>query len=73
MQYPILIHFRKNSMNHKIEHKDGEFISTKKDTILHGYGISIVQDITKKYDGFATFKQEKNSFVAKAALCVITE
>ena len=59
-------------MHHEINHKNGVFVSTKKDKALHGHGIAIVQDITKKYDGFATFEHTKDSFVAKAALRVIT-
>ena len=47
--------------------------TTKKDAAFHGYGISIVQDVAKKYNGFATFECSGDTFVAEAALCVVAE
>ena len=60
-----------NAMSHEVKHKDGVFFSTKKDSALHGHGISIVQSIVKKYDGISSFENTDDSFVAKTALRVI--
>lgn len=47
--------------NHKIK-------TTKKDKDNHGYGISSMNKIAKKYSGKIEFKEEQNYFISKVIL-----
>jgi len=70
---PYLYISVKNALCGEIRSKNGIIATTKKDVAFHGYGTSIVREIAKKYDGFATFKHTEDSFSAEAALRVIVE
>ncbi|ACV63157.1 signal transduction histidine kinase regulating citrate/malate metabolism [Desulfofarcimen acetoxidans DSM 771] len=45
-----------------------DFITSKADKTKHGYGISIIQRITRKYNGAFDIILSNNSFLVKAAL-----
>ena len=48
--------------------RGGEFVTSKKDKAKHGYGISIMQRIVRKYDGAFDMIPSENSFLVRAAL-----
>ena len=70
---PYLYISVKNATNHGNKPKDSKFTTTKKDAAFHGYGISIVQNVARKYNGFAAFEYEEESFAAEAALRMTAE
>ena len=45
--------------------KDGELFTSKKDKILHGYGLKSVKRIVQKYDGVFSFSVEEETFKVK--------
>ena len=48
--------------------EDGEFVTSKADKAKHGYGISIMQKIVRKYDGAFDIIPSEASFLVRAAL-----
>ena len=40
-----------NYYEHDIKKENGELVTTKKDTLNHGYGIKSIKSVVKKYDG----------------------
>jgi len=61
----------KNALSDKVKHVGDRYISTKKSALFHGHGISIIRDIAEKYDGYAQFDYNDDSFIAEVALCVV--
>ncbi|MHB1404647.1 MAG: sensor histidine kinase [Desulfitobacteriaceae bacterium] len=47
---------------------DEEFVSSKEDKAKHGYGIAIMRNIARKYDGTFDVVLAEHSFLVKAAL-----
>jgi len=47
---------------------DGFFVTSKEDKEKHGYGISIIQRIVRKYNGAFDIIPSQGSFIVKAAL-----
>ena len=47
--------------NEKLENKK----TTKKDTFLHGYGISNIKNAVEKYNGTCTITKENGKFILK--------
>lgn len=47
--------------------------STKETAETHGFGTKIVKEIVKKYNGYATFDVDKNSFIAQVLLDIFRE
>ena len=45
-----------------------EFVTSKEDKAKHGYGIAIMRNITRKYDGAFDIVLAEDSFLVKAAL-----
>ena len=70
---PYLCISVKNALHNETRPKNSKLRTTKKDAAFHGNGISIVQDVAKKYNGFATFECSGDVFIAKAALCVVAD
>ena len=70
---PYLCISVENASYNEAKPKNSKLGTTKKDAALHGYGISIVQDVAKKYNGFATLECLGDAFVAEAALRVVAE
>ena len=68
---PYLYISVENALDPGTKPRNGSFATTKKDASFHGYGVSIVRDVAKKYNGFATFEYNEDSFTAEAALNVI--
>ncbi len=66
MKYSCLYLEVSNSKDALEDHSD--LRTTKKDTMNHGIGISIIKGIAKKYDGDVLFKDNGNSFKVKLFL-----
>lgn len=66
MKYSCLYLEVSNSKDALEDHSD--LRTTKKDTMNHGIGISIIKGIVKKYDGDVLFKDNGNSFKVKLFL-----
>lgn len=52
----------------KVMQNDGEYQTTKVDAINHGYGMKIIEDIVKKYNGTMDVLSENNRFIVKICL-----
>ncbi len=52
----------RNPFEHDLKHKDGKFVTTKKDVAHHGYGLTNVRHVIEKYDGTLTFKVVDSTF-----------
>ena len=52
----------KNSCVGKVTVKNGRIDTSKQDRINHGYGIQIIREVVKRYDGRLDFSSEKNLF-----------
>ena len=50
--------------------KDTRFVSSKKDSFNHGYGIASVKSIVDKYSGETDFVYDKNMFQARINIIV---
>jgi len=70
---PYLCISVKNALHNVNRPNNSTLGTTKKDVAFHGYGVSIVRDVVKKYNGFATFECSGDAFVAEAALRVVAE
>jgi len=57
----------KNPYN-KILSQDGNYLTTKKDSVNHGYGLKIVEEIVNKYDGSFKIETEKEIFSVRICL-----
>ena len=44
------------------------FETTKKDPILHGFGLPTIRKTAEKHGGFAKFEKKENRFAAEAVL-----
>lgn len=51
-----------NINDSQLKYKEGNLISTKKDSSNHGYGIKGIQYTAEKYDGSVTYAQEDDWF-----------
>lgn len=54
-----------NSKSNEIKIKNNKIISSKKDSFLHGIGLSSIKKSLKKYDGDMEIIDEKNKFILK--------
>ncbi|MEW9079997.1 GHKL domain-containing protein [Terrisporobacter glycolicus] len=54
-----------NSKSNEIKMKNNRIISSKKDSFLHGIGLSSIKESLKKYDGDMETIDEKNKFTLK--------
>lgn len=54
-----------NSKSNEIKMKNNKIISSKKDSFLHGIGLSSIKESLKKYDGDMEIIDEKNKFTLK--------
>ena len=54
-----------NSKSNEIKIKNNKIISSKKDSFLHGIGLSSIKESLKKYDGDMEIIDEKNKFTLK--------
>ena len=70
---PYLCISVKNALYNETRTRTSRFATTKKDAAFHGHGIPIVQNVAKKYNGFASFECSGDTFVAEAALRVVAE
>lgn len=48
--------------------REGNLLTSKEDSIAHGFGYSQMKKITRKYDGFLRYHIEDNCFVLEAGL-----
>lgn len=55
----------KNSISKSVLKTNPDFITSKSDQSLHGFGIMSVKNIAKKYEGSAEFKEEDGKFEAE--------
>ncbi|MCR1954640.1 GHKL domain-containing protein, partial [Clostridioides mangenotii] len=54
-----------NTKINKIEQKNNNFLSSKKDKSIHGIGLKNVKNSVKKYSGELITEQYKNKFILK--------
>ena len=57
-----------NPISGELKFKNGEYISTKKDSKDHGLGLKSVKNIVERYNGSIYFTEENGRFVVKAVL-----
>lgn len=57
-----------NPYHGTLKKERGHFVTTKKDSTLHGYGLKNVEKIVKKYDGTFEVKTVANTFVVSVCL-----
>ena len=58
----------KNTIEKSVLSDNPELITSKKDKSYHGYGVSIIKDISKKYLGKASFYEEDDNFCCHVIL-----
>ena len=54
--------------NKKLKHKNGSFITTKKDPYMHGFGIISIKKIVSKYNGNVSFSSNLEEFVVNISI-----
>lgn len=59
----------KNSVDESVLTHNPELRTTKDNQHEHGYGVKIIKDIAKKYNGLCDFYEEGNIFCCKVVLC----
>lgn len=57
-----------NSMESKVIHDEAQILTTKTDTLRHGFGIGNIKNSVKKYNGTMDIKEEKNKFIINIML-----
>jgi hypothetical protein len=57
----LLIRFE-NYFVHPLNFQNGIFLTTKKDTLFHGFGLKSIRQIVDKYSGSVSIKTENNWF-----------
>lgn len=57
-----------NSMENRVIHNVAKAVTTKPDTLRHGFGISNIKNSVKKYNGTMDIKEEKNKFIINIML-----
>ena len=57
-----------NTYNKKLKHKNGSFITTKKDPSMHGFGIISIKRIVSKYNGNVSFSSNLKEFVVNISI-----
>ena len=62
----------KNSVDESVLTNNPELRTTKDNQHEHGYGVKIIKDIAKKYNGLCDFYEEGNIFCCKVVLCEST-
>lgn len=55
----------KNSISESVLKKNPDLKTSKPDKAGHGFGISSIKDIAKKYDGSAEFNEKNGNFLAE--------
>lgn len=51
-----------NTMVSNLLYDDDKIATTKRDKLLHGYGLSIIDELANKYGGYSTIKTENQKF-----------
>ena len=64
----ILVILVRNKVKEAVCQKNPNLFSTKKDSTLHGFGITSVKRIAKQYNGTADFYDDGNWFVARVEM-----
>lgn len=57
-----------NPYKKKLKFKNGIFLTTKSNTSHHGFGITSIKNIVKKYNGNASFSTQNNIFTASISI-----
>lgn len=57
-----------NSMENKVIHDGAQILTTKTDTLRHGFGMSNIKNSVKKYNGTMDIKEGKNKFTINIML-----
>ena len=57
-----------NTYNKKLKYKNGSFITTKKDSSMHGFGIISIKRIVSKYNGNVSFSSNLEEFVVNISI-----
>ena len=52
----------------KLKHKNGTFITTKKDSAMHGFGTISIKKIVSKYNGNISFSSSVEEFVVNISI-----
>jgi len=65
---PYLYIYLKNSKVNTIKENDGNYMSVKNDGESHGYGLKVVKEIVKKYDGILNISYTDDTFTVETAL-----
>ena len=52
----------------KLKYKNGSFITTKKDSSMHGFGIISIKRIVSKYNGNVSFSSNLEEFVVNISI-----
>ncbi len=60
----VMIRIR-NYYEGKVDYREGDFVTTKKDKRFHGYGIKSIKHTAKRYDGVVSINTENNWFELK--------
>ena len=58
----------KNSINGSVLNENPELKSDKIDNKNHGYGVNLIREVSKKYNGFADFFEEQGFFCCNVVL-----
>ena len=53
-----------NTTHKNIKAKSGKLVTTKKDKNGHGFGLKILEDISKKYSGQFDIESKNKQFIA---------
>lgn len=57
-----------NTYNKKLKYKNGSFITTKKESSMHGFGIISIKKIVSKYNGNVSFSSNLEEFVVNISI-----
>ena len=61
-----------NPIADKVTIMDNRIATTKKDTLLHGFGIQSMHNVAKKYDGSVKLNADNGFFTVNIDLCLLT-
>jgi hypothetical protein len=62
-----------NPIANEVTIMDNRIATTKKDTLLHGFGIQSMHNVAKKYDGSVELNADNGFFTVNIDLCVRTQ
>lgn len=61
-----------NPIANEVTIMDNRIATTKKDTLLHGFGIQSMHNVAKKYDGSVKLNADNGFFTVNIDLCLLT-